>query len=341
MSLPGKGLGPSREDQEKHLQALLVQAVHHHQRGQLEEAISLYQQVLQARPAHPEALHLLGVCRQQQGVLEEAIALMQQALAQQPWFPDAHYNLAIALKQVGYLEEAKAHLQQALEQGEWEAALVPLLQALELQPDFTDAAHILAILLRDCGQEEEAAKLFYQLWQADPADLAAALGWCVSQLPLLYDAPEQIASARQRYRQALEEVKARWEQLPRDPETLEQAAAGVGSVQPFFLPYQGQNDRELQQLYGSLVGEVMAARYPQPSLPRQRRPGRLRVGIVSGLFRDHSVWKILTRGWVEALDRSQEALYGFHTSAIQDEITRSLPSRFEQFVAGSRSLMEW
>jgi len=352
-------LGPSREDQEKHLQALLVQAVHHHQRGQLEEAISLYQQVLQARPAHPEALHLLGVCRQQQGVLEEAIALMQQALAQQPWFPDAHYNLAIALKQVGYLEEAKAHLQQALEQGgpdpevlyqlglvlrqqgEWEAALVPLLQALELQPGFTDAAHILAILLRDCGQEEEAAKLFYQLWQADPADLAAALGWCVSQLPLLYDAPEQIASARQRYRQALEEVKARWEQLPRDPETLEQAAAGVGSVQPFFLPYQGQNDRELQQLYGSLVGEVMAARYPQPSLPRQRRPGRLRVGIVSGLFRDHSVWKILTRGWVEALDRSQVALYGFHTSAIQDEITRSLPSRFEQFVAGSRSLMEW
>jgi hypothetical protein len=45
-------LGPSREDQEKHLQVLLVQAVHHHQRGQLEEAISLYQQVLQARPAH-------------------------------------------------------------------------------------------------------------------------------------------------------------------------------------------------------------------------------------------------------------------------------------------------
>jgi protein O-GlcNAc transferase len=182
------------------------------------------------------------------------------------------------------------------QQGEWEAALVPLLQALELQPGFTNAAHILAILLRDCGQEEEAAKLFYQLWQADPADLAAALGWCVSQLPLLYDAPEQIASARQRYRQALEEVKARWEQLPRDPETetLEQAAAGVGSVQPFFLPYQGQNDRELQQLYGSLVGEVMAARYPQPSLPRQRRPGRLRVGIVSGLFRDHSVWKILS-----------------------------------------------
>ncbi|PIK97708.1 tetratricopeptide repeat protein [Synechococcus sp. 63AY4M1] len=359
MSPPGKGFGPSRENQEQHLQRLLVQAVHHHQAGQLPEAISLYQQVLQAQPAHPEALHLLGICRQQQGSLEEAIALMQQALAQQPWFPDAHYNLAIVLKQVGCLEEAKAHLQQALEQGgpdpevlyqlglvlrqqgELEAALVPLKQALELQPDFADAAYTLAILLRDCGREAEAAELFYRLWQADPADLAAALGWCVSQLPLLYDTPEQIASARQRHRQALEQVKARWAQLPRDPAALERAAAGVGSVQPFFLPYQGQNDRELQHLYGSLVGEVMAARYPQPPVVLRRGPGRLRVGIVSGLFRDHSVWKILTGGWVEALDRSQVALYGFHTSAVQDEITRSLPPRFEQSVAGSRSLAEW
>jgi len=359
MSPPGKGFGPSREKQEQQLQRLLVQAVQHHQVGELEEAISLYQQVLKAQPTHPEALHLLGVCRQQQGSLEEAIALIGQALAHQPWFPDAHFNLGIVLKQAGRLAEAKTHLQLALEQGgpdpevlyqlglvlrqrgELEAALVPLRQALELQPDFADAAYTLAILLRDCGREEEATELFYRLWQADPADLAAALGWCVSQLPLLYDTPEQIPVARERYRQALHQVKARWEQLPRDPETLEQAAAGVGSVQPFFLPYQGQNDRELQQLYGSLVGEVMAARYPQPPLLRQRRRQRLRVGIVSGLFRDHSVWKILTRGWVEALDPAQVALYGFHTSAIQDEITRSLPPRFEQFVAGSRSLEEW
>jgi predicted O-linked N-acetylglucosamine transferase (SPINDLY family) len=337
----------------------LAQAVRHHQAGQWPQAVSLYQQVLQAQPTHPEALHLLGVCRQQQGSLDDAIALIRQALAHQPWFPDAHFNLGIVLKQAGQLAEAKTHLQLALEQGgpdaevlyqlglvlrqqgDLEAALVPLGQALELQPDFADAAYTLAILLRDCGREEEAAELFYQLWQADPADLAAALGWCVSQLPLLYASADQVSVARERYRQALQQVKGRWEHLPRDPETLERAAAGIGSVQPFFLPYQGQNDRDLQQLYGSLVRDVMAARYPQPSVLWQRHPGRVRVGIVSGLFRDHSVWKILTRGWVEALDRAQVALYGFHTSVIQDEVTCSLPPRFEHFVAGSRSIEEW
>ncbi|ABD02231.1 TPR domain protein [Synechococcus sp. JA-2-3B'a(2-13)] len=361
MSGPGKGFGLGRagKDRGEHLQRLLAQAVRHHQAGQWPQAVSLCQQVLQAQPTHPEALHLLGVCRQQQGSLDDAIALIRQALAHQPWFPDAHFNLGIVLKQAGQLAEAKTHLQLALEQGgpdaevlyqlglvlrqqgDLEAALVPLGQALELQPDFADAAYTLAILLRDCGREEEAAELFYQLWQADPADLAAALGWCVSQLPLLYASADQVSVARERYRQALQQVKGRWEHLPRDPETLERAAAGIGSVQPFFLPYQGQNDRDLQQLYGSLVRDVMAARYPQPSVLWQRHPGRVRVGIVSGLFRDHSVWKILTRGWVEALDRAQVALYGFHTSVIQDEVTCSLPPRFEHFVAGSRSIEEW
>lgn len=361
MSGPGKGFGLGRagKDRGEHLQRLLAQAVRHHQAGQWPQAVSLYQQVLQAQPTHPEALHLLGVCRQQQGSLDDAIALIRQALAHQPWFPDAHFNLGIVLKQAGQLAEAKTHLQLALEQGgpdaevlyqlglvlrqqgDLEAALVPLGQALELQPDFADAAYTLAILLRDCGREEEAAELFYQLWQADPADLAAALGWCVSQLPLLYASADQVSVARERYRQALQQVKGCWEHLPRDPETLERAAAGIGSVQPFFLPYQGQNDRDLQQLYGSLVRDVMAARYPQPSVLWQRHPGRVRVGIVSGLFRDHSVWKILTRGWVEALDRAQVALYGFHTSVIQDEVTCSLPPRFEHFVAGSRSIEEW
>ncbi len=361
MPTQGKGFGQGKTGKGSpgNLQHLLAQAVAYHQSGQLRQATALYEQVLKAQPTHPEVLHLLGVCRQQQGSLHSAIQLIQQALAQQPQFPDAHFNLGIALKQAGQLAEAKTHFQLALEQsgpdpeilyqlglvlrqqGHLEAALDPLAQALKLQPDFADAAYTLAILLRDCGQEAKAAELFHQLWERDPADLAAALGWCVSQLPLLYETESQISTAREQYRQALNQVKGKQNLLTGDVATLERAAAGIGLVQPFFLPYQGQNDHDLQQVYGSLVCEVMTARYPHQPTPKLRSNGRLRVGIVSGLFRDHSVWKILTRGWVEALDRSQVALYGFHTSAIQDEITQSLPQYVEQFVAGSRNVEDW
>ncbi|MEN9213416.1 MAG: tetratricopeptide repeat protein [Thermostichus sp. DG02_4_bins_136] len=360
----GQGAAPNTQP---NLQHLLAQAVHHHQVGQLAEAISFYEQILAVQPAHPEALHLLGVCYQQQGSLERAIQLIQQSIERQPHFPDAHYNLGIALKQAGRLEEAKTHLQLALaqsgpdleilyqlglvlrQQGQLEAARDLLSQALALQPGLAVcageteslAAYTLAIVLRDCGQETEAAALFHQLWQRDPADLAAGLGWCVSQLPLLYETEEQIRQSRERYGQALLQVKETLEPLLRDPHLLERAAAGIGSVQPFFLPYQGQNDRELQRLYGSLIHKVMQARYPPPPPPTLTTRGKLRVGIVSGLFRDHSVWKIITRGWVEALDPSRFDLYGFHTSEIQDEITQSLPQRFRQFVTGPLSLEDW
>ncbi|MCJ2544288.1 tetratricopeptide repeat protein [Thermostichus vulcanus] len=341
------------------IESVLARAVQHHQAGQLLQAIPLYEWILEKCPNHPEVLHLLGVCRQQQGSLDSAIQLIRRALTQQPQFPDAHFNLGIALKQAGRLTEAETHFRQALkqggpdpevlyqlglvlrQQGQLEAARDPLAQALALQPEFADAAYTLAIVLRDCGQETEAAQLFEQLWQRDPADLAAGLGWCVSQLPLVYETEDQIWTAREQYRQALLRVKGTLEPLLRDPRLRERAAAGIGSVQPFFLPYQGQNDRDLQQMYGSLIHGVMAARYPHPPTPKPRSPDKLRVGIVSGLFRDHSVWKILTRGWVEALDRSQFALYGFHTSDIEDEITQALPQRLDGFVSGSRSFEDW
>ncbi|MCF2972748.1 tetratricopeptide repeat protein [Synechococcus sp. Nb3U1] len=358
----GKGFGKSpapKGSPSFSIESVLTRAVSHHQAGQLLQAIPLYEWILGKSPNHPEVLHLLGVCRQQQGSLDIAIQLIRQAIAQQPQFPDAHFNLGIALKQAGRLAEAETHFRQALEQGgpdpetlyqiglvlrqqgQLEAARDPLAQALKFQPEFADAAYTLAIILRDCGQEPAAAELFRQLWERDPADLAAGLGWCISQLPLLYEEEQHIWTAREQYRQALLHVKGTLEPLLRDPRLLERAAAGIGSVQPFFLPYQGQNDRELQQIYGSLIHTVMAARYPHPPTPQTQRQGQLRVGIVSGLFRDHSVWKIITRGWVEALDRNQFALYGFHTSDIQDEITQSLPQRFEQFLAGSRSFEDW
>ncbi|MGQ9837253.1 MAG: hypothetical protein ACUVRV_04630 [Cyanobacteriota bacterium] len=59
---------------------------------------------------------------------------------------------------------------------------------------------------------------------------------------------DQIWKAQEHYRQALLQLKERLEALLRDPRLLERAAAGIGLVQPFFLPYQGQNDRDLQQV---------------------------------------------------------------------------------------------
>ena len=48
-------------------------ALQHHQRGCLDEAARLYQNILAGQPDNSEAIHLLGVVAHQQGRHESAI----------------------------------------------------------------------------------------------------------------------------------------------------------------------------------------------------------------------------------------------------------------------------
>ena len=43
-------------------------------------------------------------------------------------------------------------------------------------------------------------------------------------------------------------------------------AEAIGSSQPFYLAYQGHNNRDLQSVYGALVCRIMAERYPPAAL---------------------------------------------------------------------------
>jgi protein O-GlcNAc transferase len=114
-------------------------------------------------------------------------------------------------------------------------------------------------------------------------------------------------------------------------------AKGVGSSQPFFLAYQGCNDRDLQSLYGSFVCRIMAERYPPvvpgpPPPPAASEP--VRVGIVSGFFREHSNWKLPIKGWLSQLDRRQFRIFGYHTGFHQDAETKAAAAMCERFVQG-------
>jgi hypothetical protein len=60
----------------------------------------------------------------------------------------------------------------------------------------------------------------------------------------------------------------------------------IGSDQPFYLPYQGRNDRELQSLYGAAVCSALGARFATPVLPpppAAQEPIRHRIQSGSGL----------------------------------------------------------
>ena len=112
--------------------------------------------------------------------------------------------------------------------------------------------------------------------------------------------------------------------------------------QPFYLAYQGRNDRELQARYGEFICRVMADCRPagQP-LPLPEAGERIRVGIVSGFFRAHSNWKVPIRGWLKGLDRSRFEVTGYYTGAVMDACTQEAEGLCDRFVSGVGSADAW
>lgn len=83
-------------DEPHHIAALSNMAMLHHQRQALAEAEHWYAKALAVRRT-PELLSNIATLRRAQGDLKEAEKLLKEALALRPDFPDALYNLGVTL----------------------------------------------------------------------------------------------------------------------------------------------------------------------------------------------------------------------------------------------------
>jgi protein O-GlcNAc transferase len=324
--------------------------------GELDEAIAHYQRALAVDPDNPGTHSNFGLALRDQGHLDQAAAHFLRALELSPDYADAHNNLGLTLQDQGRLGGAVRHFEQALairpgyaeahnnlgiafqDQGRLDDAMTHFERALMLRPDFAVALYNSAVLLHRQGRVDEAALRHRQVLSLNPDRVDAKFGLCMAQLPVIYENVDEIAVRRTAYEGHLRE-------LCRDLGRREAAAnlaTGVGSNQPFFLAYQGRNDRDLQALYGSAVCRIMAERYPAPALPPPPRPGEpVRVGIVSEYFRDHTVWKLLIKGWVSRLDRRRFRVFGYHTGRQRDATTKSAASSCDHFIEGPLPADRW
>lgn len=297
------------------------------EQGNLAAAIESYQHAIKLNPNLPEVHNNLGNVLKEQKKSESAIASYQRAIQLKPDYVNAHYNLGLAFQDDGRLELAIASYQ----------------RALELKPDYVNAHYNLGLALQDRGNSEAAIESYQLALQFKPDCTQAKFAICLSQLPVIYANFDEIRLRRHRYQQHLESL-ARFYQTASQKER-ENAADAVGSLQPYFLAYQGLNDRDLQQVYGQMICQIMSSRYPQRAqslpLPVLAPNEKVRVGFVSGCFYRHSVWKIPLKGWVENLDRNRFELFGYHTGCKRDEETDRASQSFSKFIQGIRSIEQW
>ncbi|MGK7948305.1 MAG: tetratricopeptide repeat protein [Xenococcaceae cyanobacterium] len=328
--------------------------------GRLDEAINSYQQALHLKPDWTQPHYNLGNAFKGQGKLDEAINSYQQALRLDPNYTQAHYNLGNAFQEQGKLDEAIDCYKQVIrlkpdvavynnlgnalqEQGQSKAAIECYQQALRLEPERAQAHYNLGNALKQQGQLEAAIECYQQALRLEPDLVYAKFNICMSQLPIIYSSVDEIELRRDRYRQNLQKLAQSLQMA--DRQEREKAAEAVGSSQPFYLAYQGLNDRDLQQTYGEMICQLMSSRYPQWSqpipIPNLEAKEKIRVGFVSGFFRYHSNWKIPIKGWVENLDRNKFELFAYHTDSTQDECTAKATQAFVKFIQGPLSVEQW
>ncbi len=140
------------------LQARLLTAFEHHQRGDFDTADRTYREVLAGAPRCFDALHLLGLVVIQRGRLHDGIALIRRAIEVDSSQPMAHSSLARAL----------------IDKRDAAAALAAAELLIELQPSSAEAWLLHGNALQLGGTQESAIVSFERALRLQP-DFPAAL----------------------------------------------------------------------------------------------------------------------------------------------------------------------
>jgi len=224
---------------------LYQQARRHHQLGEFGEAVTLYGQVMKARPRHTPTLLYLSEIAWQTGNLDQAVVLLTRAIAVDPQYV-AGYDL---LWQV-----YKAR-------GEYESAVRVLRRLIEIRRHDGHHYYHLAQLQHELGNQAEAQQLFEQAIRYKPDD-----GQIFAHYGDLLQAMGQIENAAAQYRQA----------LMHDPRN-----AGYHSRFGYLLTLCGQTQEGLTQMDRSVLLDPRNAALQQQRWQTLLQTGDLPAGFAA------------------------------------------------------------
>jgi predicted O-linked N-acetylglucosamine transferase (SPINDLY family) len=332
------------------------------------EAMDCFRRVIALSPGNAVAHLQLALAFWRRGDAAPAIALAERAARLDPKLAAAHGALGSMLRGTGRINEAVESLRAALAINSEDAAacfhlgmclsgmhgellqegLNYLRRAISLTPRNLHAHIQLAWTLSEMGCREEALASYRVALDTFPDDPTLRFGATMARLPIVAEDAATVERCRAEYATSLEGLEEFFAQRRAARATAEQArqdADAVGTAQPFFLAYQGRDDRALQARYGRVIAAIMGGAYPQwasaPVVAPPRPDEPIRIAIVSGHLRAHSVLKIPIWGWVSLIDRRRFRLFGYHTGGHGDGETARVRRAFERFVQGPLPVERW
>jgi len=172
--------------------------------GKAEQAITIYQELIQTFPNSPDLLMDLSIAQFKASHYRDSIEQAKAALKLQPELPSANLFLGASY----------------VELGEFGAAIPPLKKVLEAQPNERNARLMLAEALSGARQYEEAAEHFQKLSELVPDNPKVwyGLGQCYEKLF------QQSPGQHKQYQELARQAYNRLTELPRSRESCIHAA---------------------------------------------------------------------------------------------------------------------
>ena len=336
---------------------------------ELDEAAACYRTALSIQPAYVEVYFNLGIALQEQGNLNEAIASYQKAIALKPDFADAHFSLGNVLKNMGRLGEAEASYRRVLEHmpdfaeghsnlgnvfkdmGRLDEAVICYLRALQIKPDFSEVHSNLGVTLRDMGRLDEAEASYRRALQFKPdnADALINLGATLQNMG-------RLAEAEACYRQSLQinpdhaDAHSNLGVVLRELNRLKEAEASYRrAIQSKPEHVIAHSSLLYLYSYHAFIKPheylVQARNWEQACVPEQDRHAahrrgfqnpplagrRLRVGYVSGDFRQHAVSYFMGQLFTHH-DRTRVELFAYSNNGFRDVVTERLQALAEHWI---------
>jgi protein O-GlcNAc transferase len=165
---------------------LFKKAIEAHRSGAIENAKSLYREVLTADPENAAAYGNLAIIAARQGDLAGAERLMRQEIRLRPNTPAGYYNLGSVLQQQGRLVDAIAAHRHATklkpdyaeaflalgnglrQQGNFEEAMGSYRSAVAARRDYPEAHNNIGVLLQMQGRLDQAAAAYHKAIRLRP-----------------------------------------------------------------------------------------------------------------------------------------------------------------------------
>ncbi|MDX8386225.1 MAG: tetratricopeptide repeat protein [Gallionella sp.] len=264
--------------------------------GMLTAAVASYRCALKINPKFAEAYNNLGTLLHETGQVGEAVSCFRKVVQLLPDTAQAHNNLGAALFEFGHAKEGADACR----------------RSVALNPNFSEAHNNLGRCLQELSQYDEAESHYRQALKLIPENFKALgnLGNLLKDTGLLDEAMTSYQTA-----------------LDIKPD-LSEAHSNLLLLQSYSAKYSPEYCLEHARNFGDIVTTKAASRFTTWQCAKQ--PERLRVGMVSGDFRNHSVGHFLV-GLLPHIDPDRIELIAYPTHSQEDSVTARIRPSFSQW----------